>query len=64
MWPFSSFPTVPTDCLRNRYDYIVVGGAHLAMVRREIEPGASITAKWDDTEVAATVTALPFADPS
>ena len=37
-----------------------LGGVALAMVRREIEPGSSIRARWEESEVAASVLALPF----
>lgn len=37
-----------------------LGAIALAMVRREVEPGATITAKWDESQVAAQVVALPF----
>jgi folate-binding protein YgfZ len=37
-----------------------LGGVALAMIRREVEPGASLTARWDGGEIRADVTALPF----
>jgi folate-binding protein YgfZ len=37
-----------------------LGGIALAMVRREIAPGTSLRARWDDAESAATVLSLPF----
>jgi folate-binding protein YgfZ len=37
-----------------------LGGIALAMVRREVEPGASLTARWDGGESRADVGALPF----
>jgi tRNA-modifying protein YgfZ len=37
-----------------------LGGIALAMVRREIEAGTSLTARWDGGESRADVSALPF----
>jgi folate-binding protein YgfZ len=37
-----------------------LGGIALAMVRREVEPGASLSARWDGAESRADVSALPF----
>jgi tRNA-modifying protein YgfZ len=37
-----------------------LGGIALAMIRREVEPGASLTARWDGGETRADVCALPF----
>ena len=37
-----------------------LGGIALAMVRREVEPGASLSARWDGGESRADVSALPF----
>jgi folate-binding protein YgfZ len=37
-----------------------LGGIALAMIRREVEPGASLTARWDGGESRADVCALPF----
>jgi folate-binding protein YgfZ len=37
-----------------------LGGIALAMVRREVELGASLTARWDGGESRADVSALPF----
>lgn len=37
-----------------------LGGVALAMVRREVEPGATVRATWDGVSVPATVLALPF----
>ena len=38
-----------------------LGGIAIGMVRREVEPGASLTAKWESGERRVDVTALPFA---
>ena len=38
-----------------------LGAIALAMVRREVETGAAVTARWDDGEAAAEVVELPFA---
>lgn len=38
-----------------------LGGIALGMVRREVEPGAALTAKWDGGELRVDVCALPFA---
>jgi len=38
------------------------GAIALAIVRREIEPGTVLRAKWADRAIEATVEALPFAD--
>jgi tRNA-modifying protein YgfZ len=37
-----------------------LGGIALAMVRREVEPGASLGARWDGGDSRADVSALPF----
>jgi folate-binding protein YgfZ len=37
-----------------------LGGIALAMVRREVAPGASLTAKWESGERHVDVAALPF----
>jgi len=37
-----------------------LGGVALAMLRREVEPGAVVTVRWPDGDVPATVVALPF----
>lgn len=37
-----------------------LGGIALGMVRREVEPGASLSARWDGGESRADVSALPF----
>jgi glycine cleavage system aminomethyltransferase T len=37
-----------------------LGGIALAMVRREVEPGASLSARWEGGESRADVSALPF----
>jgi folate-binding protein YgfZ len=37
-----------------------LGGVALAMIRREVSPGASLTARWDGGETRADVCALPF----
>jgi folate-binding protein YgfZ len=37
-----------------------LGGIALAMVRREVDPGASLNARWDGGESRADVCALPF----
>lgn len=37
-----------------------LGAIALAMVRHEVEPGSTVTAKWDQREVDAQVVALPF----
>jgi folate-binding protein YgfZ len=37
-----------------------LGGIALAMVRREVEPGTSLSARWDGGESRADVSALPF----
>jgi tRNA-modifying protein YgfZ len=37
-----------------------LGGISMGMVRREVEPGASLTAKWEGGERRVDVTALPF----
>lgn len=37
------------------------GPIALALVRREIEPGAVLRARWADGEIPATVVSLPFA---
>ena len=39
-----------------------LGGIALAMVRREIEPGTSLSVRWDGGEAQADVSALPFPD--
>jgi folate-binding protein YgfZ len=39
-----------------------LGGIALAMVRREVELGASLTVRWDGGESRADVSALPFPD--
>jgi folate-binding protein YgfZ len=39
-----------------------LGAIALAIVRREIETGSMLRARWTDGEVAATVTSLPFPD--
>lgn len=39
-----------------------LGGIALAMVRREVEAGASVTARWDGGEAQADVSTLPFPD--
>jgi tRNA-modifying protein YgfZ len=38
-----------------------LGAIALAVVRREVEPGTTVTARWE-REVSATVTTLPFPD--
>jgi folate-binding protein YgfZ len=38
-----------------------LGGIALAMVRREVEPGTSLTVRWEGGESRADVSALPFA---
>jgi tRNA-modifying protein YgfZ len=37
-----------------------LGGIALAMVRREVEPGASLSVRWDGGDSRADVSALPF----
>lgn len=37
-----------------------LGGIALAMVRREVVPGSTLRARWDDAESSATVLSLPF----
>jgi folate-binding protein YgfZ len=37
-----------------------LGGVALAMIRREVEAGASLSARWDGGESRADVSALPF----
>ncbi len=37
-----------------------LGGIALAMIRREIAPGTTLTAKWDGGGAAVTVSGLPF----
>ena len=37
-----------------------LGGIALAMVRREVEPGSAIRARWEGAEGTASVLALPF----
>jgi folate-binding protein YgfZ len=37
-----------------------LGGIALGMLRREVEAGASVTAKWSEGELAMQVVALPF----
>lgn len=37
-----------------------LGGIALAMIRREVPPGASLTAKWESGERRVDVAALPF----
>jgi folate-binding protein YgfZ len=37
-----------------------LGGVALAMIRRDVQPGASLTARWDGGEIRADVCALPF----
>lgn len=37
-----------------------LGGIALAMIRREIAPGTTLTAKWDGGGAAVTVAGLPF----
>jgi hypothetical protein len=47
----------------------MLGGIGLAMIRREVEPGASLTARWNEAGAAegtfaerkVDVVALPFA---
>ena len=39
-----------------------LGGIALAMVRREVAPGTSLNAKWENGERRVDVTALPFPD--
>lgn len=39
-----------------------LGGIALAMVRREVEPGASLSVRWDGGDTRAEVSALPFPD--
>jgi folate-binding protein YgfZ len=39
-----------------------LGGLALAMVRREVEPGATITARWETGERRVELSLLPFAD--
>jgi folate-binding protein YgfZ len=39
-----------------------LGGIALAMVRREVEPGATLSVRWDGGEGRAEVSALPFPD--
>jgi tRNA-modifying protein YgfZ len=38
------------------------GAIAMGMIRREVEPGAAIVARWDGNEAAGYVQALPFAD--
>jgi len=37
-----------------------LGGIALAMVRREVEPGSSLRARWEGSDADANVLALPF----
>jgi len=37
-----------------------LGGVAIAMVRREVNPGTTVRAKWEGGESTATVSALPF----
>jgi hypothetical protein len=37
-----------------------LGGIAIGMVRREITPGMSLTAKWEGGERRVDVTTLPF----
>jgi tRNA-modifying protein YgfZ len=37
-----------------------LGGIAIGMVRREVEPGSSLTARWDGGEVNVDVSTLPF----
>jgi folate-binding protein YgfZ len=39
-----------------------LGPIALAVVRREVEPGTTVTARWEGGEVGAMVTTLPFPD--
>jgi folate-binding protein YgfZ len=39
-----------------------LGGIALAMVRREVLPGTSLTAKWENADCRVDVALLPFAD--
>jgi folate-binding protein YgfZ len=39
-----------------------LGGIALAMVRRELDVGASLTVRWDGGETRADLSALPFPD--
>ena len=39
------------------------GGIALAMMRREVEDGAALTARWAEGSLGVVVSALPFTDP-
>ncbi|MDE3127831.1 MAG: folate-binding protein YgfZ [Gemmatimonadota bacterium] len=49
--------------VRTSVDSPRLGPIALAMVRREIEPGAALTARWDGGERRVEVCALPFPAP-
>jgi folate-binding protein YgfZ len=46
--------------VRSAVDSPRLGGISLAMIRREVEPGMSLNAKWEGGERRVDVTALPF----
>lgn len=51
----------PVGDVRSAVSSPRLGGIALGMVRREVEPGAPLTAKWDGGETRVDVCALPFA---